>query len=768
MTSTEHNLYGCSPEPLSSYLKSLGLFKVIGEQFDLSASACFTESGFILDTKLSEEELFEKLTKHYVPTSILSPWNGRVLTALQNPESSTKKIEKSESTRLDNYRKTIEISKKVLDVGKQNNWLSHDEKKSNSPYKTVKKSKIKYLNLCRSLLPDDTIEWMDASLIIFGDNISYPKFLGTGGNIGSLDLSLNFIEHVLILVDEVDKNCNYEKSELWLKDTIYALNESQAVKKSASQFNPGASGGANSSVFGKAEGLVNPWEFVLSMEGILLFGGSPARRLSFSSQGVGSAPFSAVASIGGYETPTSSKGPEEELWAPIWCTKSSLVEIKRFFSEGRVDIKGSHAKTGLDFAFAASSLGIDRGISAFSRYIFSPRDGQSSFAVTAGRIEVKKRPEVTPLVQLAKWVNRVYISPECPNSVTLHKREFEKLAFGISSGDKNMTLVQCLIAASELENAIAKSSQYRSNQKINPISGLTADMWIPQILLEEDLSWNNLELKLAIALSSVSSKFSKDSPLLSIRTLVSSVEMKNGIVDFREAGPVISGFGSRDIYEVLAELHYIKGLMLQKESKSGNSLEKNNTNWVWSYGINIASDEFFRFVYRKIDELAFERYLSALMLLDWRGFKQNIISHHSNNSDQHGITLPFESAISCVTPFFATQKRTRKLTTNNGDNLKPDKYDDIDLAPKLNWIRLLGTNHVSEVLHEAWLSLKIAGLNPISINRSKYKIRPLVDGPALAAGLLFKQSSYERNFYLDLSCDYLGDAGNSSDEKEKI
>jgi CRISPR-associated protein Csx17 len=54
---TEHLLAGCRTEPMASYLKSLGVLRILSEQVDPSARGRWQEGCFVLDTRLSREEL---------------------------------------------------------------------------------------------------------------------------------------------------------------------------------------------------------------------------------------------------------------------------------------------------------------------------------------------------------------------------------------------------------------------------------------------------------------------------------------------------------------------------------------------------------------------------------------------------------------------------------------------------------------------------------------------------------------------------------------
>ena len=70
-------LNGCSPAPVSSYLKALGIVKVLSRQADGSLTACWSEGDrFRIRTSLSPEEIAHFFLHDYSPSPLIDPWNG--------------------------------------------------------------------------------------------------------------------------------------------------------------------------------------------------------------------------------------------------------------------------------------------------------------------------------------------------------------------------------------------------------------------------------------------------------------------------------------------------------------------------------------------------------------------------------------------------------------------------------------------------------------------------------------------------------------------
>ena len=69
-------LNGCRSEPLMSYLKALGVLRLVAEQKDADARGFWRAGTFLLSTTLTGQELIGFLLEEHAPTPILAPWNG--------------------------------------------------------------------------------------------------------------------------------------------------------------------------------------------------------------------------------------------------------------------------------------------------------------------------------------------------------------------------------------------------------------------------------------------------------------------------------------------------------------------------------------------------------------------------------------------------------------------------------------------------------------------------------------------------------------------
>jgi CRISPR-associated protein Csx17 len=70
-------LAGCRLEPLGSYLKAIGLHRLVAEQRDPTAAGQWQAGSYVLRSGMNDEGLLDFLVSDYRPTPLVAPWNGR-------------------------------------------------------------------------------------------------------------------------------------------------------------------------------------------------------------------------------------------------------------------------------------------------------------------------------------------------------------------------------------------------------------------------------------------------------------------------------------------------------------------------------------------------------------------------------------------------------------------------------------------------------------------------------------------------------------------
>src|SRR5207244_9440717 len=138
-------------------------------------------------------------------------------------------------------------------------------------------------------------------------------------------------------------------------------------RASVGQHDPGRAGGYNQGYGIETEKApVNPWNFVFTLEGAVAWASGVARRQGLATGTTSSSAFTVRASAVGYasSTRTDEREPRAtEVWTPLWNRRACYSELQALLREGRADLGHRQASSGIAFAEAVSSLGIDRGIS---------------------------------------------------------------------------------------------------------------------------------------------------------------------------------------------------------------------------------------------------------------------------------------------------------------------------------------------------------------------------------------------------------------------
>lgn len=477
-------LAGCTPVPLATYLKGLGILRVVSEQVDPSARGWWEADVFRLRSRLDERELVDFFAHRYVPTPIVSPWNGGSGFYAKDNQSAIRAIEGSTDPRLAPYREVIAVARRLVErLGLREQPKDED--------------KTATLALCRAEFPEAALHWLDAAFVLTAGETRYPPLLGTGGNDGRLEFSNNYMQHLLACL------AGNEAAMANLEHALFgAARIPPALRPAAAgQFNPGQAGGPNATQGFEGDSLVNPWDFVLLFEGALLFAGAAARRLAADSYDKAAFPFTVSGTAAGYGTAADAdqQAFRAETWLPLWGRPASLPELKHLLGEGRAQWGGRQARSAVDFARAAVSLGVDRGIDSFQRIGFLKRFGKNYLAVPLGRVRVTPRPEANVLRDIDPWLDalrRACGNENAPASWRQALRQVDAAVLEYCNHGGARRLQDVLITLGAAEAALARSVVQADSRRVPPLQGLSA-AWVS---LADDRSD---EYRLAVALASL-------------------------------------------------------------------------------------------------------------------------------------------------------------------------------------------------------------------------------------------------------------------------
>jgi len=307
----------------------------------------------------------------------------------------------------------------VLDGDKPPRKAEADFLKASTGYKRLlaaaerhfKSLKTSLIPDCRRLWRGPHAEWLSAAVVLDEEgNPEWPSLLGTGGNDGNLDFTNNFMQQIGTLFDLASESAGpTTAAKELLENSLWMEPANKLTSAAVGQYQPGSAGGANSSTGFASGNLVNPWDFVLMMEGSLLFTARATRRLDPNAFGRASAPFAVRPHAAGFATPGSEKAQRGEQWMPLWRQPATLADVQTMYGEARVQLNRQTANRPVDVARAISRLGVARGIEAFVRYGYLERNGHSTLAVPLGRVVVPERqnPRAYLIDDLAGWMDRV-------------------------------------------------------------------------------------------------------------------------------------------------------------------------------------------------------------------------------------------------------------------------------------------------------------------------------------------------------------------------
>jgi len=335
------------------------------------------------------------------------------------------------------------------------------------------------LAICRCRLPDDVIDWLDAVYALNGEGEAfYSPILGTGANEGRLDFTNNFMQRVTELL--LDKPIDYQ--QLLLRNAFYGDSVPGLEEGKIGQFDPGKAGGFNQGIgVENKDFVINPWDYILAFEGMLILASSMVRRSPNNPNTWLSSPFSVRFSPVGFTSSQYSESGRGEIWMPLWDKPSTYFEIKQVFGEGRSVLGKKAPKTGLEFLRAISTLGVDRGIRAFERYAFLERRGQSYVALPAGQFVVCYEQKVELLSELDGILKKLdgflgqFVTT--PASYLSVRRQIDEAVFACTLDASPYKFEMLMRALGRMEQLIAQRDRTKEPVLMSPLWGLSVE-WV--------------------------------------------------------------------------------------------------------------------------------------------------------------------------------------------------------------------------------------------------------------------------------------------------
>lgn len=437
MTLHLHHLTGCAPTPLAFYLKALGALRILGEQKDRDARGWWQDEHFCLLTSLDRSDLDRFFLVEYAPTPFISPWNKGSGFYGKN-DSSLAAIESSCAPRFAAFRTGIAAARAQLSALTEADGAVRTLKERTKKKKGMTSSQVE---AARELKQDPDFKrqlaeaerrfkrlksdlfspclrswrgphrtWLDAAVVWLEDGKpAWPSLLGTGGNDGNLDFTNNAMQRLEELFDLSSPGGSPAPgaSELLGQALWASPSDKLATGAAIGQFLPGGAGGANSATGAEGDSLINPWDFVLMLEGSILFSARATRRLDPNAMSRASAPFAVRSHPAGHGSKGREKDERGEQWMPLWSQPTSTTALRALLGEARIQLGRQVAHRPIDVARAIARTGVARGVVGFTRFGYLERNGQAKIAVPLGRIDVRTRGRSRLIDDLSHWLDRL-------------------------------------------------------------------------------------------------------------------------------------------------------------------------------------------------------------------------------------------------------------------------------------------------------------------------------------------------------------------------
>lgn len=469
MTSrNEIPLAGCTSTPLADYLKGLGLIRLV-HRADVTVQAAWPGKHLHLYSALDSEALAEYLLSDYAPTPILAPWNGGSGFFAKDKKVALEAIVNGRAPRLSALRECLIYAEQAL---------AHMDRDA-SPKDAEKHHLLQRL---RNALPDGALEWLDAAVVLSGESSKYPPLLGTGGNDGRLDFTNNFMQRVCEVMDP-DTGEPTSTSRAWLELALHGQPAPGLARSAIGQFAPGQVGGPNATIGYDTKGRINPWDFILMLEGALMFSAAAVRRSADDPEGVLSYPFTVRATAAGTGRlgNADSSAARGELWMPMWPKPASYPEIRALLSEGRVALGTRPARDALDFVRAVHRLGGYRGVDRFERYGLLMRSGKAFLATPLEHIQITSDPNTGFIDELERddWLVRFrrFASGDlAAQRFVMLRHRLESQLFELAQRRVAPARVQSLLELlGDIQHAMSRSTKAR--ESLRPVPRLSG-RWV--------------------------------------------------------------------------------------------------------------------------------------------------------------------------------------------------------------------------------------------------------------------------------------------------
>jgi len=703
--SCELSLAGCTPEPLMAYLKALGILRLVSEQKDPDARGWWRNDVFWLRSSLDRDALVKFFLEEYSPTPIVVPWSGGDFFSVNwqpgqtkhfKTPTSSKAIEavlRTTTSRFSSYRVALRACKAALEMA------GIDTKEE------MGKRKWSLIQTIRSICEEESVlEWIDAAAITGVEK--FASLLGSGGGSdGNAHFSDNFMQNLWDVLPDFDDQRQarrgqglpsvVESSRRQLNEALFAVaSKDRVIKRTSSLYDSGAVGGPNATQGIERKSLSNPWNVILALEGTVGFAGSTAKRLAAHASAEAAFPFQVSASVTVQDRLANKEQRGSEVWLPLWNRPAQLDEILHLLHEGRGQCGARPARSGVDMARAVASLGVDRGIQAFHRYIIlKGRVGGDNYntAASLGRFEVVERSDADLLREADPWLERLRSAcsaKDAPPRIGSALRRIESAVFDFCKYGGAPLFQEILISMGAAEGALASAERFRDRKKLRPLAGLSMD-WI------KAAADGSVEFAIAQALASVHDPEGRIGPL---RANIEPVDWKKNCRAWAEK--------ERAVVWNAADLATNLVAVLQRRLMDGGRAGCERLPLASRFTASLTAVA--SFLSGELDDERIKELIWGLMVIDARDGR----SRHHQGAD----VSPVARAYALLKLLFLP----RPLVIEHGIEgtfiarlLRDNQHGGIVIRPELSILHLLQGGRLGEACAIAMRRLRASGLDPM-------------------------------------------------------
>lgn len=559
------------------------------------------------------------------------------------------------------------------------------------------------IQACRNRLSDKCVEWLDATVVLSEKDAESP-LLGSGGNDGRLDFTKAFMLYLKeALPDREGIGGEWlARARKQLRSALFADSVATVKEEIVGQFYPAGAGGANATQGVSGSPMVNPWDFVLGIEGTLVLASATVRQLAAGTRTKASFPFTVESSKVGYGTAADAEDVRAELWLPLWSRMSSYKEVSHVFKEGRVQFSRQKraVKNGFDFARAVAELGVDRGINSFQRYVFTKRFGtRYHFAVPLNTFEVKERPLISLVQGVYRWLDAFTRATsdekKTPPRFVRARKQIEEAIFKLCARGDVEDLRETFVALGAAEAELVNGERFREEKNVRPLAGLSL-RWFYEC---DD---KTPEFRIAAALAAIGGAGN-------VRALRSNLE------PFDDATRQWAK-NSKSVVWSAAALEEDLAAILQRRSIDARMHSLSHPPLMSSRFASLSSIA--AFLERETDDERIEEFLRALVLLDWSKDDRTF----APDKETRYVPPALPRAYALLKLLFLPEGKLQ--LTQGGDSII------VKHEPTI--VPLLRAGRIADALDIAGRRLKASGLVPLTEDF----FFPPEDGARLAAALL--------------------------------